>query len=104
RIYLINIYSLNFSLVIDFVLNPEEELEKEFIVSWDTMAYTTNLGRLIGHNQTVFTFDTTVLNPGEKLLTFENGYHFFTSEGRTVLIDTDEQELYNPLDEFIVGV
>lgn len=103
RIYLINVNTLDFELVVDFVLNPGEELEKEFIVQWDTMAFSTNQGRLIGYNSTVFTFDTSVLNPGEKLLTFEYGSQFFTSEGRVVYRNIGLQELFGPTEQFIVG-
>lgn len=103
RIYRVDMYTLEFELVTDFVLNLGEKLENAFIVAWDTMAFTTNQGRLIGYNTAKFIIDVSILNEGEKLLTYEYGYQFFTSLGRTLYLNTGTQELYNPLDQFVLN-
>ena len=75
-----------------------------FIVSWDTMAFFTSEGRLIGYDGTnVFTYDVSILNIGEKLLSFEYGYQFFTSEGRSVILDMTDKELYSVEDVYMLS-
>lgn len=103
RIYRVNYETHVFELVVDFVLNPGEELENAFIIQWDTMAFWTNQDRLLAYNTSLTVFDTSVLNPGEDLLTFEYGSQFFTSDGRTVYRDMGSASLFSPLDQFVLN-
>ena len=100
RIYVFDSIEFTITPVVDLILNPGELLLNAFIVAWDTMAFFTSEDRLIGYNTTVFEYDTSVLLENEQLLTWEYGYKFFTSLGRSIEVNMSTNVLTNPLDEF----